>query len=71
EELTDALVINPYDVEGVADSMREALEMPLEARQERMRRMRSYLETHDIRAWADDCLRDAGMLPAHETEKEW
>ena len=71
EELTDALVINPYDVEGVADSMREALEMPLEARQERMWRMRSYLETHDIRAWADDCLRDAGMLPAHEIEKEW
>ena len=71
EELTDALVINPYDVEGVADSMREALEMPLEARQERMRRMRSYLETHDIRAWADDCLRDTGMLPAHEIEKEW
>jgi trehalose 6-phosphate synthase len=71
EELTDALVINPYDVEGVADSVREALEMSLEARQERMRRMRAYLEAHDIRAWADDCLRDAGMLPAYEIEKEW
>lgn len=66
EELTAALVINPYDHEGVADSIREALEMPLEARRDRMRGMRAYLKGHDIRGWADDCLRDAGLLPAHD-----
>ena len=63
EELTDALVINPYDHEGVGDAIREALEMPLGDRQKRMRRMRAHLERHDIRGWADDCLRDAGLLP--------
>ncbi len=63
EELTDALVINPYDLEGVADAIRQALEMPLEERRSRMRRMRAYLATHDLRAWADECLRDAGLLP--------
>lgn len=63
DELTDALVINPYDPEGVADAIREALEMPQEERRNRMRRMRAYLALHDIRAWADDCLRDAGSLP--------
>lgn len=67
EELTAALVINPYDHEGVADSIREALEMPPEARRDRMRDMRAYLKTHDIRGWADDCLHDAGLLPEHET----
>ena len=66
EEMTDALVINPYDPEGVADSIRQALEMPLEERRARMRRMRAYLEAHDIRAWADDCLRDAQILPPHD-----
>ena len=63
EEMTDALVINPYDQEGVADSIRQALEMPLEDRRDRMRRMRAYLAVHDIKAWADECLRDAGLLP--------
>ena len=67
EELTDALVINPYDLEGVADSIRQALEMPLEERVDRMRRMRGYLATHDIRAWADECLRDAGLLPPDDS----
>ena len=67
EEMTDALVINPYDPEGVADSIRQALEMPLQERRERMRRMRTYLATHDIQAWADECLRDAGILPPHDS----
>jgi trehalose-6-phosphate synthase len=62
-EMTDALVINPYDLEGVADAIRQAIEMPLEERRERMHRMRTYLEAHDIRAWSDECLRDAGILP--------
>jgi trehalose-6-phosphate synthase len=70
EELTEALVINPYDHEGVADSIREALEMQPEARRERMRGMRAYLETHDIRNWADDCLRDAGLLSEQENHVE-
>ncbi|HEX2055929.1 MAG TPA: trehalose-6-phosphate synthase, partial [Nitrospiraceae bacterium] len=69
EELTAALVINPYDHEGVADSIRDALEMPLEARRERMRGMRAYLERHDIRSWADECLRDAGLLPTHDLHR--
>lgn len=67
EEMTDALVINPYDPEGVADSIRQALEMPLEQRRDRMHRMRAYLAAHDIRTWADDCLRDAGILPPHDS----
>jgi trehalose 6-phosphate synthase/phosphatase len=61
EELTDALIINPYDAEGVADSIRQALEMPIDERRRRMRAMRAYLQAHDLRAWAEACLRDAGV----------
>ena len=61
EELTDALIINPYDAEGVADSIRQALEMPIDERRRRMRAMRAYLQVHDINAWMDGCLADAGM----------
>lgn len=62
-ELTDALVINPYDAEGVADTFHRALEMPIEERRARMHRMRTYLEAHDIHAWANGCLKSIGLLP--------
>ena len=61
QELTDALIINPYDPEGVADSLKAALEMPLAERRRRMHAMRSYLETHNLQRWVEDCLADAGV----------
>ncbi len=62
EELTEALTINPYDVEGTADAVAQALEMPADERQRRMRTMRAYLQTHDIHAWVANCLREVGLL---------
>lgn len=62
EELTDAVIINPYDSEGVADAIAAALEMPMEERRRRMRAMRAYLQSHDIHAWVKHCLRDAGLV---------
>ena len=61
DELSDALIINPYDREGVADAMRQALEMPMGERQRRMRRLRIHVEAHNIKAWAEGCLADAGF----------
>src|SRR5262245_1122946 len=61
EELNGALVVNPYDQEGMADSIRQALEMPDHKRQERMRMMRLHLSTHDIYQWAESCLRDVDI----------
>jgi trehalose 6-phosphate synthase len=63
EELTDALIINPYDPEGLADAIRDALEMPEGERRRRMRAMRAHLSAHDLYGWADGCLQDAGLLP--------
>ena len=59
EELPGASVINPYEIEGLAETIKSALEMPLDERRRRMRRMRSYLAAHDIHAWVDGCLHDA------------
>ena len=59
EELLGASVINPYETEGLAETIKGALEMPLDERRRRMRRMRSYLAAHDIHAWVDGCLHDA------------
>lgn len=59
EELPGAIVINPYETEGVAEAMKGALEMSLDERRQRMRRMRSYLSGHDIHAWVEGCLQDS------------
>ena len=61
DELTDALIINPYDPEGLADALKQALEMPEEERQRRMSAMRRHLQMYDIHAWVDRCLHDAGV----------
>jgi len=65
EELRGALVVNPYDQEGMADSIRRALEMPEDERRERMRQMRLHLSTHDIYHWAESCLRDVDIEVDH------
>jgi trehalose 6-phosphate synthase len=55
-ELDGALIVNPYDVEGVAERMQEALTMPLAARQERWRSMYKSIAENDVTAWREDFL---------------
>jgi trehalose 6-phosphate synthase len=51
-ELTDALLVNPYDTQGLADSIHRALTMPPEERRARMARMRTQVREHNIYRWA-------------------
>jgi trehalose 6-phosphate synthase len=51
-ELSSAILVNPYDVDGVAEGMKVALEMqPLEAGR-RMNAMRQVIRTHTVHDWA-------------------
>jgi len=51
-ELSDALCINPYDTEQIADSIHQALEMRPEERRLRMQRMRITVQENDVYKWA-------------------
>jgi trehalose-6-phosphate synthase len=51
-ELTDAVLVNPYDLDGVARAMSEALAMSAEERAMRMKRMRDRVLSHDVHVWA-------------------
>ncbi|MGD1878952.1 MAG: alpha,alpha-trehalose-phosphate synthase (UDP-forming) [Kiloniellaceae bacterium] len=55
-ELDGALIVNPYDVEGVAERMQEARNMPLKARQERWRSMYEAIAKNDVTAWRETFL---------------
>ena len=48
-----ALLVNPYDVEGVAETLKAALELPAEERAERMRRMQRRIARQDVFWWAE------------------
>jgi trehalose 6-phosphate synthase len=64
--LTEALVVNPYDLEGVADTLRVALSMsPIEQR-ERMRALRSQVAEFNVYRWAGRMLLDATRLRQRE-----
>ena len=52
DELTDALIVNPYDIEGVANAMQQALTMDGTERRRRMRALRERVMQHDVHAWA-------------------
>ncbi len=57
-ELRDALIVNPYDIAGVAEAMHRGLEMNREERRDRMQRMRRQVMEHNIYRWAANVLRD-------------
>jgi trehalose 6-phosphate synthase len=57
-ELTDALLVNPYDVQQLADAILRALNMPEEQQAERMLHMRQIVREHNVYRWAANLLSD-------------
>jgi len=62
-ELRDALIVNPYDLTGMAEAVRTALEMPPEERRARMVRMRQSVIDHNIYRWAGMLLSELARIP--------
>ncbi len=51
-DLKDALIVNPYDIEQMADAIYYALVMPKTEVEERMTRMRQQIHENNIYKWA-------------------
>jgi trehalose 6-phosphate synthase len=56
QELREALVINPYEVQGFAAALGRAIDMPREERRARMRAMRRTVAGRNVFLWASDIL---------------
>jgi len=61
-ELTEALIVNPYDLEASSEALATALSMPVEEQQDRMRSMRSVLTQFNVYRWAGRMLVDAARV---------
>lgn len=66
-ELTDALIVNPYDTEQFADTIHAALVMDSAERQARMARMRKSIEENNIYRWAANLLAELSATRKPDT----
>ncbi len=57
-ELNGALLVNPYDIVGTSNALARGLNMPLDERRDRWRRMMDHLLKHDVSRWCDEFLGD-------------
>jgi trehalose-6-phosphate synthase len=67
-ELRDALIVNPYDIDGVADAIHRGLEMNATDRRLRMQRMRRHIIEHNVYRWAANVLGDLRELRIEHLE---
>ncbi len=52
-ELAEAIIVNPYDLEAMAEAIWQGLQMPVEERRERWAAMMATLRRNDINAWRE------------------
>ncbi|MCV2445745.1 trehalose-6-phosphate synthase [Paracoccus sp. DMF] len=62
-ELSAALIVNPHDIEEVAEALASALTMPQDERRERHAAMMAVLRANPIEAWARGFLKDLAPVP--------
>jgi trehalose-6-phosphate synthase len=54
EELTEALLVNPYDIESVSDAIYRAIRMSSTQKKRRMEKMQDLVNRWDIYYWVRD-----------------
>lgn len=69
-ELKDAILVNPYEIDDVAEGIARAIEMPMSERRRRWENSMRVLRRNDITAWRRgfinmlrDCAADKAKLP--------
>jgi len=65
-ELTEALIVNPYDLEEASAALAAALAMSKDEQRERMRAMRTFVSEFNVYRWAGRMLVDAARLRRRE-----
>ena len=65
-ELSEALIVNPYDTSAMASTLERALLMPKQEQRDRMRLMRELIRERNVYRWAAQMLMDASRLRKRE-----
>ncbi len=70
QELRQAYLVNPHDIDGLKERLVEAMKDTPRAKGRRMRLMRRYVVEHDIDHWASTFLNDLDEVGAEAQERE-
>jgi alpha,alpha-trehalose-phosphate synthase [UDP-forming] len=65
-ELHEALIVNPYHIEEVAEALNRALAMPVEEQRERMVSLRQLVREFNVYRWAGRMLLEAARVRQRE-----
>ncbi|HTQ57493.1 MAG TPA: trehalose-6-phosphate synthase [Bryobacteraceae bacterium] len=66
-ELTDALIVNPFAIDEMAEAIHQAVNMPAGERRRRMNRMRSVVASNNVYRWAGKILMTLSGLESSDT----
>jgi trehalose 6-phosphate synthase/phosphatase len=71
-ELSEALIINPYDIDGIARSMKAAIKMSKDEQKARLDHMQQTLARQTVHKWASDFMKilESVTLKQRQIEKK-
>ncbi|WP_373998749.1 bifunctional alpha,alpha-trehalose-phosphate synthase (UDP-forming)/trehalose-phosphatase [Bdellovibrio bacteriovorus] len=67
--LSDALIVNPWDVDAIADAIKQAFEMSFEERYERLSHLQEILSRYSSTKWALAFLKDLEQITQISSKK--
>ncbi|HET8838947.1 MAG TPA: trehalose-phosphatase, partial [Flavobacteriaceae bacterium] len=62
QELTEALIVNPYNFDQISDILKMALEMPKKEQIRRNQILQTHLKNHTVQQWAQGFLKELTKL---------
>lgn len=65
-ELTEALIVNPYDLDAASSALARAVAMSPEEQRDRMRALRAFVAEFNVYRWAGRMLVDAARIRRSE-----
>jgi trehalose 6-phosphate synthase len=71
EQLKEALLVNPYDTEGVAAAILLAMQMPVEERRNRHQALMRVIRKYDVHWWCESFLAALESAQAEEKGTSW
>ena len=63
DAMRDAVIVNPYDIDGAAEATYRALRMPAPERRRRQAALRKVVERHSSQKWSDSFCEDLMSVP--------
>lgn len=64
DQLTQAVLVNPHDIDGMKDKIITAVKMNEAEQEKRMRRMNRHLKVNDVTRWSEVFLAELAEISA-------